>query len=176
VRALNTRGVTLEPQIAAHAPEMFELLCDPAIYEYENEAPASAQALVERFTRLESRTSPDGTQQWLNWIVRLHSGDVAGYVQATVHPDGRAAIAYVLGSRYWGKGIASRSVVAMIGELREHHGARDCIAILKSMNGRSLRLLERLGFAPASPQDLGITIDPDETVMILPAITNPSSR
>jgi len=176
VRVLTAQGITLEPQVASHAPAMFDLLCDPAIYEYENEPPRSLEWLRARFARLESRKSPDGKQQWLNWIVRLESGDVAGYVQASVYPDGRASIAYVLGSRYWGKGIASRAVVAMIGELREHHGAAECIAILKSVNQRSLRLLERLGFASASPSELRIEIESDELVMLLPATASPSTR
>jgi ribosomal-protein-alanine N-acetyltransferase len=180
VRVLTTQGITLEPQLASHAPAMFDLLCDPAIYEYENEPPASVEALRERFKRLESRTSPDGKQQWLNWVVRMQSRDVAdevaGYVQATVHPNGRASVAYVLGNRHWGKGIASRAVIAMIKELREHHGAGECIAILKSVNARSLRLLQGLGFKLASADEACVDIDPDEMVMILPATTSPSTR
>lgn len=176
MRVLTTTGITLEPQFAAHAPAMFELLSDPAIYEYENEPPVSVAALRKRFKRLESRVSPDGSQQWLNWIVRLHSGDVAGYVQATVHRDRRAAIAYVLGSRYWGKGIAARSVRAMIEELRAKHGAGECIAILKSANFRSQRLLRRLGFRSATADELGVTLELGESAMLLAATTSPASR
>ena len=36
-------GLTLEPQIAAHADEMFIVLGDAALYAYENEAPASVE-------------------------------------------------------------------------------------------------------------------------------------
>ena len=38
-RAVETPRTTLEPQTAAHASEMFALLQDPRIYEYENEPP-----------------------------------------------------------------------------------------------------------------------------------------
>ncbi|MEJ6023362.1 GNAT family N-acetyltransferase [Ramlibacter sp. PS4R-6] len=174
MRVVTERGFTLEPQFAAHAPAMFELLSDAAIYEFENEPPASVAALRQRFKRLESRRSPDGSQQWLNWVIRLHSGDVAGYVQATVHGDGRAALAYVLGSRYWGKGIATRAVRAMIGELRAKHGVNDCIAIIKSRNARSSRLLQRLGFLGAGPETRAIALEDDERLFVLRA--NPSSR
>jgi RimJ/RimL family protein N-acetyltransferase len=169
-------GITLEPQFASHAPVLFEVLSDPAIYEFENEPPPSLDFLRQRLRRLESRLSPDGRQQWLNWVVRLHSGDVAGYVQATVHADGRAALAYVLGSRWWGQGVASRSVRAMIGELRDYHGAGDCYAILKSANARSHRLLQRLAFVPVTARDLGVELEPGETAMLLPATASPSSR
>src|SRR5881392_2854460 len=95
----NSLTIKLEPQTAAHAEEMFELLSDPKIYRYEGKPPSSLESLRERFQRLESRRSPDGREQWLNWVIRLQGGEAAGYVQATVHEDGRAAIAYVLGSK-----------------------------------------------------------------------------
>src|SRR3569832_2455 len=97
MRVVTARGVTLEQQMASQAEAMFDVLSDPAFYEYENVPPTSAEALRARFTRRESRVSPDGSQQWLNWVVRLRTGELAGYVQATVHANGRAAVANVLG-------------------------------------------------------------------------------
>jgi ribosomal-protein-alanine N-acetyltransferase len=172
MRVLTTRGITLEPQFASHAPAMFEVLSDPAIYEFENEPPASVSALRQRYKKLESRKSPDGSQQWLNWVIRLHSGAVAGYVQATVQSDGRAALAYVLGSSHWGKGIATRSVRAMIAELRARHGVGECFAILKAANGRSQKLLHRLGFDAGD--EMQSRLEPGEMIMVLPSTTTPS--
>lgn len=175
MRVLTARGITLEPQFASHARAMFDVLSDPAIYEFENHPPVSLDALRRRFSKLESRTSPDGTQQWLNWVVRLHSGDLAGYVQATVHADGHASIAYVLGSSHWGKGIARRAVARMIEELRERHGAGECIAVLKSANARSRRLLQQLGFTPGGAER-AVGLEPGEEVMVLPATSRPATR
>ena len=109
-------------------------------------------------------------------MIRLHSGDVAGYVQATVHGNGRAALAYVLGSRFWGRGIATRAVRAMIDELRARHGVKDCIAIIKSRNARSSRLLQRLGFLGADSTARGIDLEEDERLFVLTATTSPSTR
>jgi ribosomal-protein-alanine N-acetyltransferase len=146
---------------------MFAVLSDPAIYEHENEPPASVDWLRNRFERLESRSSPDGTQQWLNWVIRLPGGALAGYVQATVHGDAHAAIAYVLAGRHWGKGIASQAVQAMIGELGTRYGVRRLTAVLKASNVRSLRLLERLGFVPASQQQfIESGAEPEELLMV----------
>ena len=142
--------MTLEPQTAAHAEEMFALLSDPKIYRYEGEPPASVESLRERFQRLESRRSPDGREQWLNWVIRLPGGEAAGYVQATLREDGRAAIAYVLGSKYWDRGIGREAVAAMLELLHEQHGVREFTAVLKRANGRSRLLLEHLGFSPAA--------------------------
>ena len=206
MRVIETPTLTLEPQVAAHADEMFAVLCDPAIYEHESAPPPSIEWLRERYRRLETRCSADGREEWLNWVIRLPSCEPIGYVQATVHADGRAAglrtaatdrgiapsascgdsrslappglrrgprlaaradIAYVLASRYWGRGLARAAVEAMIGELVARHGVRTLSAVLKRTNARSLRLLERLGFAlaPSDVHDLR-EIEPGEILML----------
>jgi RimJ/RimL family protein N-acetyltransferase len=151
MRAIRAGRIVLEPQVVSHADEMFEVLSDPAIYEYENEPPRSLGWLRERFGKLESRRSADGAQHWLNWVIRVPGSGLIGYVQATVYPDGRAAIAYELASRYWGRGLASEAVRAMIPLLTEDYGVRRLTAVFKQANQRSQRLLERLGFSLAPP-------------------------
>jgi ribosomal-protein-alanine N-acetyltransferase len=150
MRVIETDSLTLEPQTAAHAEEMFAVLSDPAIYEYENQPPPSLEWLRARFTRLESRLSADGQEQWLNWVIRLPTSELVGYVQATLDPNGRAAVAYELSSAYWGRGLAQQAVQAMISELVERYQVRKLTAVFKRKNLRSMRLLKRLGFSPAS--------------------------
>jgi RimJ/RimL family protein N-acetyltransferase len=155
---------------------MFTVLCDPAIYEFENEPPASLEALRERFRRLESRRSPDGREQWLNWVVRQRGdGAAVGYVQATVLADGSALIAYEFGSAWWGRGLAREAVAALIERLRSAHGAGAVGAVFKRNNVRSRRLLERLGLqAPRGgefPRDMA---GDDEDAMRLPADRPPN--
>lgn len=58
--------LVLEPFVATHAAEMFQVLSDPAIYEFENSPPESVEWLERRYGRLESRCSLDGSQLWLN--------------------------------------------------------------------------------------------------------------
>ena len=142
---------------------MFAVLSDPAIYEFENAPPPSVDWLRERYKRLESRRSPDGQQQWLNWVIRLSGGELIGYVQATLMPNGRAAIAYELASRYWGRGFAREACEAMLAELAAGYGVRDAHAVFKARNHRSLRLLQRLGFLPVT--GYGIEIEADEMLM-----------
>jgi RimJ/RimL family protein N-acetyltransferase len=163
-RAIRAPRTTLEPQVAAHATEMYTILQDPRIYEYENEPPASVEWLRERYTKLETRRSRDGSEQWLNWIVRHSSGEAIGYVQATVEADGRALVAYVVASRWWGQGLAQEAVRAMMDELRDAYGVRRFVAVFKRPNERSRRLLERLGFAPVALPG----IEADEDAMELP--------
>ena len=148
MRDLAAEGLALEPQIAAHAEEMFAVLSDPAIYAYENAPPPSVEWLRERFRKLESRHSADGNQRWLNWVIRLPAGELIGYVQASIRGD-HAAIAYELASRHWGHGHAQRALRAMLHELQHRYNVRVATAVLKTRNVRSRRLLERLGFTAA---------------------------
>lgn len=167
MRVIATERCTLEPQVAAHADEMFAVLSDPAIYEYENAPPVSVERLRERFAKLESRRSADGSEAWLNWVVRTTASGLIGYVQATVYPGSRASIAYEFASAHWGRGLGSEAVRAMIGELVECYRVRRLSAVLKRENRRSQRLLERLGFAIASNEECAaLGVEGDELLMI----------
>lgn len=166
MREIASDRLTLVPQVAAHADAMFVVLSDPAIYAYENAPPPSVEWLRERYARLETRRSGDGTEHWLNWVVRLADGEPIGYVQATVHASGRAAIAYEFGSAWWGKGYAREATQAMIDELAACYAVRGLNAVLKRANFRSLRLLERLGFTLASAeQHAAESVEPDECLL-----------
>ena len=172
MRIIAAPTLTLEPQTVAHAEEMFAVLRDPAIYEYENEPPPSLEWLRTRFAKLESRQSADGQQQWLNWVIRLPTSEPIGFVQATVHPNGNAGIAYVLASAYWGRGLARDAVAAMMAELVEHYRVRTFSAVLKRENLRSVKLLERLGFSLASiAEHIESQVDLDELLMLRVSIS-----
>lgn len=123
MRTLMTARGVLEPLVAGHAGEMFGVLGDPAIDEYENEPPASEAWLARRYAALEQRGPGDGAdgsagELWLNWVVRLGDGSAAGFVQATVTGGdsggggggggGEAYVAFVLNSAYWGRGWGAR--------------------------------------------------------------------
>jgi hypothetical protein len=152
---------TLEPQLAAHARDMFVVLSDPAIYEFENAPPVSEGWLLKRYERLESRGPSDGTQQWLNWVVRLPGGQLAGYVQATLLPDGTSYVGYELNSGYWRQGIGSSAVEAMLQHLMVKYGVKTFVAVLKAKT-----IVRRACFASSASllrarnKRLGIEKDP----------------
>lgn len=142
--------LVLEPLVAAHAPEMFAALAAPEIYDYlDQPAPESLEWLSERYRKLETRRSADGTEHWLNWVIRLDAGGRgAGYVQATVYPDATAGFAYVISPDHWGKGIAFAACVKVVDMLRDDYGVKALYATADARNARSIKLLLRLGFAP----------------------------
>ncbi len=153
MRGLQTPRLQLEPQTAAHAPAMFELLADPALYRFEDSPPTSLEALRGRYEKLETRRSGDGRELWLNWVLREPGGELIGYVQATVLADGQAFVAYVLGSAHWGQGLAFEAVTALLAELVALYGVHTVWAAFKRANVRSRHLLERLDFAAATAAD-----------------------
>ena len=146
---------------------MFSVLGDPAIYEFENEPPPSLHYLVARYKRLEKRGPPDGHERWLNWVIRLPSGILAGYVQATVLQTGVAYVAYELNSQHWRQGIGGSAVRAMLDHLRGEYGVHTFVAVLKAKNFRSLALLRSVGFtAGSAEQQAQYRDESDELVMI----------
>ena len=168
MRTIETARLILEPQQARHAPEMYAVLSDPAIYDFENAPPPDPAWLTCRFERLETRLSPDGSEQWLNWVVRLRDGwRLIGYVQATVRPDAGARIAYELDSACWSRGFGREAVGAMIRELGAAHRVAVASAVFKRDNFRSRRLLLRLGFAPVPAPERAGALEPDEDMMVL---------
>ncbi len=133
---------------------MFDVLSDSALYTYLDDAPPQSAAwLRERFERLETRRSADDREHWLNWAIRMETGELAGFVQATVCEGGLAWIAFVIGREFWGRGIAQRAARAVLDEGLARYAATHWLATADQHNQRSVRLLTRLGFTPA-PQAL----------------------
>lgn len=170
MRSLVCSRCTLEPQVEAHAAEMFAVLSDPAIYEYEGVPPPSVEKLAAGFRRRETRMSPDGREKWLNWVVRLPSGELAGYVQATVYESLAAYIGHEFSSRFWRRGIGTAAINCMLDDLRDSYGVHTFVAVLKSANFRSMALLGKLGFKPGTKEDAVLyEATPDETTLVRPA-------
>jgi RimJ/RimL family protein N-acetyltransferase len=145
---LHTRRLALEPLTEAHADELLAPLADPRLYVHvPQDPPVSLAALRERFVFLSTRRSPVGDHLWLNWVLRdRHDGQCRGRVQATVTTEARAWIAYEVFPEYWGRGLATEACRCMIEWLIDALGVRQFAAEVDSLNGASLRLLERLGF------------------------------
>lgn len=152
MQTLHTERLRLEPLVVAHAGALYPILCDPRQFEFlDDGAPASVEALRERYRKLESRRSADGREHWLNWAILLRAGDgnATGFVQATVQEDRRAWVAYEVAHAQWGQGIATEATRGMVEHLMAHYAVTQCMATVDKRNERSWRLLERLGFVLA---------------------------
>lgn len=151
---IESRTLRLEPIAAAHAEEMFEPMSASAIYDYvPGDPPTSVSALRERYAQLERGRSADGQQQWLNWIVRLQSGQCAGFVQSTIYPAQSADFAFAFAPCYWGRSVAFEACRAALPWLAAERGVTSLFATVDPRNVRSVGLLVRLGFREVAPAD-----------------------
>lgn len=101
---------------------MAPLLDDVRLHVFIGGEPASQEQLHERYRR-QAVGPPDGSQRWLNWVVRRRDDERAvGYVQATVaeEPDGPVVeVAWVVAIGHQGQGYAREAAQVMVEWLRE---------------------------------------------------------
>jgi [ribosomal protein S5]-alanine N-acetyltransferase len=138
----------IEARQPHHAAELFQIMNDPLLYEYIDVAyrPATADALRERIEQNASGKSPDGSQDWLGWVIKNELGHIVGYLTATIHQDGDAHLAYGIGSPFWGKGYARLAAEQLITLLSLNYSIERFCIIAERANTRSVLLAEALGF------------------------------
>jgi RimJ/RimL family protein N-acetyltransferase len=103
--------------------------------------------LETRYGQLESRKSPSGDEDWLNWAIRLkHGGRYVGTIQATVRVDRSSLLAYELSPDFWGRGLATEACSSVIESLFADYDVKEIVAEVDTRNAASCRLLERLSF------------------------------
>lgn len=168
MRTIVTAALTLEPLRVVHAEAMFELLSDAELHKYlDYSPPPSVEHLRAVYAQLEARRSPDGGEQWLNWVVYPHDHPPVGFVQATIDSQRTAFVAYILGRKHWGRGYAQDAVRAMLEHLVSVYGVQRCLATVEGDNRRSIRLLDRLGFRLATADELhGHSLSPTERMYV----------
>ena len=107
-----------------HAAELAPLLNDAALHEFTGGAPLGPAALAARYALLAARRSPDGSQLWGNWVIRVRgTGAAAGTLQATLPAGGPGAgpaeVAWVLARRYQGRGYAAEAARSLVAALQQ---------------------------------------------------------
>jgi RimJ/RimL family protein N-acetyltransferase len=102
---------------------------------------AGLDELRARLRGWESRRSPDGSEQWLNWLVL--DDRPAGWVQATIRPD-VALVAYAVLPRRRGEGVAAEAVTALTAWLHREHAVVE--ANIAGDNVASQQVARRCGF------------------------------
>ena len=138
-----TDRLELRPIGAADADDLAELLEEPALREWLRSA--DVVALRERFRGWESRRSPDGTAQWLNWVARRRGdGRAVAWVQATVRGE-EAEVAYAVVRSERRRGYALEATAAVVDWLLTSAGLRAVEAHIDPANRASAALAAALG-------------------------------
>ncbi|MGA5207801.1 GNAT family N-acetyltransferase [Streptomyces variegatus] len=154
-------NVELRPVHDSDLPVFYRQLNDPEslhLAAFTPEDPADRAAFDTRWSRM--RSSPDVIARTV-----LADGDVVGSA-AVYGVPGEREVTYWIDRAYWGKGIATVALRALLAEVPE----RPLYARAASDNAGSLRVLEKCGFrvvataqgfAPARGAEI------DETVLLL---------
>lgn len=159
----------LEPLRVGHADEMAAVLADVELYEFTGGLPPSAAELRRRYASQVRGGPAEGGQWWLNWVVRRRAdGTAAGYVQATVDQradgegaggqasggrvgvaPGTAEVAWVIGLRHQGLGLA-RASVRLVVEWLLGCGVERLVAHVHPGHAASAAVARGVGLAPTS--------------------------
>jgi RimJ/RimL family protein N-acetyltransferase len=146
-----TERLRLSPLAVEDADEMVSVLGDERMYEFTGGCPPSLDELRARYRRLIVGYSADGTQRWLNWVVRLTAEDVAvGAMQATLTTEQSSAdVAWEIGVPWQGRGIASEAASAVVQWLLDE-GVGTITAHIHPEHHASGRVAASAGLAPTS--------------------------
>ncbi|MFE5509509.1 GNAT family N-acetyltransferase [Streptomyces sp. NPDC056529] len=149
---LTTSRLSLEPLRAEHAPEAFPVFDDARLHTWTGGKPYTLEELQARYAFQAGGTSPDGSQGWLNWMLRrADDGRLAGTVQATLYRTGsgevEASLAWVVGVEHQGGGYAGEAARAMADWLRTR-GATSLVAFIHPDHEASAGVARSLGLTP----------------------------
>lgn len=137
--------VTIRRLHVEDARAMVGVLGSPELYTHIGGHPPTEDQLAARYARQVVGLSPDGSQEWMNWIVLIGSSRPVGYVQASRPVGGTAAeIAWVIGVPWQGKGCATAAVVAML-DLLVARGVKTVVADIHPDNAPSVGVARRIG-------------------------------
>ncbi len=150
---LRTPRLDLIPLRPEDAPEMAAVLADPALHAFTGGTPDTPDALRARYER-QAAGSPDPAVTWCNWITRLRAdGRATGFVQATVTPTG-TEIAWVVGTPWQGRGLATEAARALVAWLRQR-GERTVTAHIHPGHGASAAVARAAGLTPTDERQDG---------------------
>jgi len=147
---ISSARLRLVPLTVGDAAEMVDVLSGEALYAYTGGAPPGLYELRARYARQAAGWSPDGREEWRNWVLRREpGGEAVGYVQATITGEGRRAeIAWVVGLRWQGRGYATEAARALAGWL-DARGVQVVQAHIHPEHAASAAVARRAGLRPS---------------------------
>ncbi|MEV4160273.1 GNAT family N-acetyltransferase [Nonomuraea dietziae] len=148
--------ISLTPLTVADADEMVDVLSGERLYTFTGGSAPTLEGLRARYTRQVAGRSPDGMEEWRNWIVRRgHDGQAVGYVQATITEQGRRAeIAWVIGLAWQRRGYASQAATALVAWLFDR-GVEQVVAHIHPDHAASAAVAAKAGLSPTDQFDDG---------------------
>jgi RimJ/RimL family protein N-acetyltransferase len=127
------------------ADEMAGVFVDRRLYAFTGGEPSTPEGLRSTFARLAGARSASSTAQ-INWVVRLQvDAKAVGMLQAIFTDGGHAAeIAWVVGVRWQGQGLAVEAAHAVVAWL-DAQGVRTITAWIRPDHHASAAVARRAG-------------------------------
>ena len=153
---MSSARLRLVPLTVADADEMVGVLSGAALYAFTGGAPPGLDELRARYAWQVAGRSPDGREEWRNWVLRLGPGGQAvGYVQATITGEEQCAeIAWVIGLEWQGRGYATEAARELFAWL-DSRGVRVIRAHIHPGHAASAAVARRAGLAPTGLMEDG---------------------
>jgi RimJ/RimL family protein N-acetyltransferase len=149
---IRTARLELLPLRVEHAEEMAVVLADPALHTFIGGAPSTVDQLRIHYRRLVAG-SPDPAITWLNWVISL-DGRLTGTVQATLGPGPTAEIAWLVGTPWQGRGIATEAAKALV-EWLGRQSVRTVVAHVHPDNHASVAVAQAAGLVATDDRQDG---------------------
>ncbi|MES5823478.1 GNAT family N-acetyltransferase [Streptomyces sp. RG80] len=154
---IRTARLDLLPLRVDHAEEMSAVLSDPALHTFIGGAPLTVEELTARYERLVTG-SPHPNVTWLNWVLRSHAdGALIGTVQATITGRHEAEIAWIIGTPWQGRGLASEAARSLVTWLVRHY-VRTIVAHIHPDHTASATVATAAGLTPTEEEHDGETV------------------
>ena len=126
--------VTLRPVEPGDLPRMYEMQLDPNSNRMAVTIPRSREAFDIHWSK--ALVDPVNTTRAV-----LLDGAFVGYISC-FPMDGQDHVGYWIDRAHWGRGIASRALPLLLGEVTK----RPLVAAAATSNGASVRVLQKCGF------------------------------
>lgn len=145
---IKTPRLLLRKIDVADAPVLYQYWSDPAVTKHMNIVAFDHEEQAAGMIRFLNALAEQG--QAFRWsIVSKRRKQVIGSCGFNNwdQENQRAEIGYELGQRYWGKGLMTEALTALIQYGYQHMNLHRIQALVEPQNIPSRRVLERLGFA-----------------------------
>ncbi len=146
---LSVGGFDLKPLEDADAPSLLAHFADPAVVEFMDIDPLADLTQAEAIVQWAKNLRALGAG--LRWSIRAAADrawvGTCGFNSLTLQRGRRGEIAYDLGRAWWSRGVMAQVMPPLVAFAFDRLSLHRLEALVTPGNHRSIRLLERHGFA-----------------------------
>lgn len=141
---LHTRRLRIRPWTGADRPAMERMVRDPDMMRHVTRGRIWTDAEVDEILQRQARhLQRHGV--CFGAVELVESGEVVGLAGLQPHDDGQFELGWWIWKEYWGRGLATEAMVAVVDHARDAMGLDRVVAVIDPPNIASRRVAEKLG-------------------------------